>query len=159
MTLWRDLELPPRGPVQRSRWTQVLCPSPLNSHLLMPSSHSHTPSLPWQIRGCTEILVAKLLFSTQVSRGILFFPKIAQSYQHIWGFPGGPVVKNPPANSGDAVLIPESGGSPEKEMATHSSILVWRIPWTEEPGGLQSMESQGVGHILATKQQKQGQSI
>ena len=38
----------------------------------------------------------------------------------------------------------------EKEMATHSSILAWRIPWAEEPGGLQSMESQ-VGHDLATK--------
>ena len=34
----------------------------------------------------------------------------------------------------------------EKEMATHSSILAWRISWAEEPGGLQSMESQGVGH-------------
>ena len=34
----------------------------------------------------------------------------------------------------------------EKEMATHSSILAWRIPWMEEPGGLQSMESQRVGH-------------
>ena len=34
----------------------------------------------------------------------------------------------------------------EKEMATHSSILVWRIPWTEDPGGLQSMGSQRVGH-------------
>ena len=39
----------------------------------------------------------------------------------------------------------------EKEMATHSSILAWRIPWTEEPGGLQSLGSQGVGHDLATK--------
>ena len=34
----------------------------------------------------------------------------------------------------------------EKEMATHSSILAWEIPWTEEPGGLQSMVLQGVGH-------------
>ena len=34
----------------------------------------------------------------------------------------------------------------EKEMATHSSILAWRIPWTEEPGGLQSMGSQRVRH-------------
>ena len=41
----------------------------------------------------------------------------------------------------------------EKEMATHSSILAWRIPWTEEPGGLQSMGLQRVGHNLATKQQ------
>ena len=39
----------------------------------------------------------------------------------------------------------------EKAMATHSSILAWEIPWTEEPGGLQSMGSQRVGHILATK--------
>ena len=34
----------------------------------------------------------------------------------------------------------------EKGIATHSDILAWRIPWTEEPGGLQSMESQKVGH-------------
>ena len=38
----------------------------------------------------------------------------------------------------------------EKEMASHSSILAWRIPWTEEPGGLQSMGSQRVGHDWAT---------
>ena len=44
----------------------------------------------------------------------------------------------------------------EKGMATHSSILAWRIPWTEEPGGLQSMGSERIGHGLATKQQ-QGQ--
>ena len=43
----------------------------------------------------------------------------------------------------------------EREMATQSSILAWEIPWTEEPGGLQSMGSQRVGHNLATKQQEQ----
>ena len=64
------------------------------------------------------------------------------------GFPGGSVVKNQPANAGDADSIPGSGRSLgredpwEKEMATHSSILAWRIPWTEEPGELQSMGSQ-----------------
>ena len=54
----------------------------------------------------------------------------------------------------------------EKEMATNSSILAWRIPWTEEPGGLYSMESQRVSHDLATehtnsafKLNKQGDSI
>ena len=39
----------------------------------------------------------------------------------------------------------------EKEIATHSSILAWGIPWTEEPDGLQSMGLQRVGHHLATK--------
>ena len=39
----------------------------------------------------------------------------------------------------------------EKEMATYSSILAWEVPWTEEPGGLQSMESQRVGYDLVTK--------
>ena len=39
-------------------------------------------------------------------------------------------------------------------MATHSSILAWEIPWTDEPGGLQSMESQTVRHNLVTKQHK-----
>ena len=42
----------------------------------------------------------------------------------------------------------------EKEMATHSSILALEITWTEDPGGLQSMGSQRVGHYLATKQQQ-----
>ena len=41
-----------------------------------------------------------------------------------------------------------------KEMETHSSIFAWRIPWTEEPGGLQYMGSQRVGHDLVTKQQQ-----
>ena len=43
----------------------------------------------------------------------------------------------------------------EEEMATHSSIQAWEIPRTEEPGGLQAMGSQGVGHDLSTKQQRQ----
>ena len=42
----------------------------------------------------------------------------------------------------------------QKEMATHSRILAWEIPWKEEPGGLQSMGLQTVGHDLATKQQQ-----
>ena len=41
----------------------------------------------------------------------------------------------------------------EKEMAIHSSILAWRIPWTEEPGGLQSVGLQRAGHDLASEQQ------
>ena len=44
--------------------------------------------------------------------------------------------------AGDADLIPGSGRLPEEEMAAHSSILAWRIPWVEEPGGLWSIGSQ-----------------
>ena len=58
------------------------------------------------------------------------------------------VVKNPHANAGDVRnvgSIPGSGRSPGGGQATYSSILAWRIPWTEEPGGLQSMGSQRVG--------------
>ena len=62
------------------------------------------------------------------------------------GFPAGSVVKNPLATAGDArVWGVQSLGREdpvEKEMATHSSILAWKIPWTEEPDGLQSMGSQ-----------------
>ena len=61
----------------------------------------------------------------------------------------GAVVKNPPANVGDAEdsgLIPGSEDPLEEEMAPHSSIVAWRIPCTEEHGGLQSMGSQRVGH-------------
>ena len=49
-------------------------------------------------------------------------------------------------NEGDPGSIPRSGRPLEKEMATHSSILAWIIPWMEKPGGLQSMASQRVGH-------------
>ena len=57
------------------------------------------------------------------------------------------VVKNPPVNARDEGLIPGLGRSPggEEGTATHSNILAWRSPWTEEPGGLQSIWSQRVG--------------
>ena len=62
------------------------------------------------------------------------------------GFPGGLVVKNLPAHSGDPGSIPELGRSPEEEMTTHSSIFAWKFPQTEEAGRLHSMGSQSVGH-------------
>ena len=63
--------------------------------------------------------------------------------------PGSSVVKNPPANAGDAgdsSSIPGWEDPLEKAVATHSSILAWGTPWTEEHGGLQSMGSQRAGH-------------
>ena len=56
------------------------------------------------------------------------------------------MVKASAYNAGDLGSIPGLGRPLEKEMATHSSILAWRIPWTEEPGRLQSMGSQRVRH-------------
>ena len=58
------------------------------------------------------------------------------------------VVKNPLANAGDLRDVGStlSQEDPLKNMATHPIILAWRIPWTEQSGGLQSMESQRVGH-------------
>ena len=49
------------------------------------------------------------------------------------------MVKNPPTNTGDTGLIPGLGRPPGEGNGTHSSILVWEIPWTEEPGRLHSM--------------------
>ena len=55
------------------------------------------------------------------------------------------VKKQPTCNEGDLNSIPESERSPGERNDYHSSLLAWRIPWTEEPGGLQSMGSQRVG--------------
>ena len=67
------------------------------------------------------------------------------------GFPGGSVIKNPPAKQETQVQSLGWENPLEEEMATHSSILAWKIPWTKEPGGLQSTGSQRVGYDLATK--------
>ena len=70
------------------------------------------------------------------------------------GLSGGLVVKNLPANAGDTCdggSIPESGRPPGEGMAAHSSILAWRVPWTEEPGGLQSVGLHRVGHHRVTE--------
>ena len=56
------------------------------------------------------------------------------------------MVKNLPAIQETQVLSLGREDALEKEMATDSSILAWRIPWTEEPGGLQSTGSQRIGH-------------
>ena len=63
--------------------------------------------------------------------------------------PGGTVIKNPPAMQEMPetwVQFLDEEDPLEKEMATYSSILAWKIPWSEDPGGLQSMGLQRVGH-------------
>ena len=80
--------------------------------------------------------------------------KIQLNNLDIWaalkrGFPGGSRGKEPACHAGDIeIWVPSLGWEDplEKGMATYSSILAWRISWTEEPGGLQSIGSQGVGH-------------
>ena len=62
------------------------------------------------------------------------------------GFPGGSDCKEITCNEGDLVLSQGQEDPLEEGMAAHSSVLAWRIPWTEEPGGLQSMGSQRVRH-------------
>ena len=64
------------------------------------------------------------------------------------------MVKNPPTMQETSVQSLGQEDPLEKEMATHSCILAWEIPWTEEPGGLQFMGLQRVGNNLVSKQQQ-----
>ena len=93
-----------------------------------------------------------LLILTGLSVGqgeIRFYPLL----YHPGELPRWLSVKESACNAGDVGSFPGLGRS--TEMATHSSSLAWRIPPTEEPGGLQSMGSQRVGRDLVTKQQYQ----
>ena len=76
-------------------------------------------------------------------------PELSCTVGHHGRFSCGLVVKNLPVSSADVVdvgLIPGSGDFLEEEIGTNSSILAWKIPCTEELGGLQSPGSQGVRH-------------
>ena len=86
-----------------------------------------------------------LPFATAKPKNYLEFN--APWLHRFWGFPDGSVGKESTCNAGDTGDMVQSlgGGDPlEKEMATHCSILAWKIPWTEEPGGLQSTGSRRV---------------
>ena len=65
---------------------------------------------------------------------------------HSGGFPGGSAVKNLPAMQEMWIPSLDQEDPLEKEMATHSNIFAWKIPWTEEPGSLQSMGLQRFRH-------------
>ena len=71
---------------------------------------------------------------------------IVTKYGQQMDFPGGSAVKNLPAMQEMQVQSLGWEDPLEEGMATHSSILAWRIPWTEEPGGLQFIGSQRVRH-------------
>ena len=72
-----------------------------------------------------------------------------------WRLSGRDSASNATAAGSPAGLAPGLGRSSEEDMATHSNVIAWRIPWTEEPGGLQSIGSQRVGYDLAIQQQQQ----
>ena len=105
-------------------------------HLLISSNNSF--HLKWLIKGLKEIMPVKNLAGPGNSAATLGFPD---------GFPAGSAVKNPPANAGDRRVRSLGQEEPlEEGVATHSSILAWRIPWTKEPGRLHSMGSHRIGH-------------
>ena len=97
------------------------------------SRHTYAPVT----QGCTPTRTHT--HNTELLQAVGGFPQPILEFE---GFPGCAMVKNPPATAGDVRdtgAIPGLGRSLEEEMATHSSILAWKTPWTEKPGGLQSM--------------------
>ena len=77
-------------------------------------------------------------------------------YVVVKGFPDGSAVKNPPAMQETWIWSLGWEDALEKETATHSNVVAWEIPWTEDSGRLQSMGSQRVGRDLAAKQEQHG---
>ena len=77
----------------------------------------------------------------QASASLIWFKSLIY-----WGFPGGSNGKESACNAETWVRSLRWEDALEKGMATHSSILTWRIPWTEKPGGLQTMRLQRAGH-------------
>ena len=86
----------------------------------------------------------------------LFFPDFCPTWVlcsiYMMSFPGGSEGKESACNAADSQSL-DWEDPLEEEIATHSSILVWKIRWTEDPGGLQSIGSQRVGHDWATNTQ------
>ena len=68
--------------------------------------------------------------------------------KQLTGFPSGSVGKESACNAGDLGVMPGSGRSLEKEMATHSSISAWKIPWTEELGREERLNLQNIKQLM-----------
>ena len=80
------------------------------------------------------------------NNGSVFTNSLIQCLQRLYRIQSGSDGKASACNAGDPGSILDGEDPLEKQMATHSSILAWRIPWTEEPGRKQSMGSQRVRH-------------
>ena len=105
----------------------------------------------WKINSHSLFSSAFKCVHTEYLRLLLLSNMVLRNLElgHSKSFPGDSGVKNLPAMQGTRILSVSQEEPLEKGMATHSSILAWRRPWTEEPGGIQSMGSQRVGHDWA----------
>ena len=129
---------------------------------MISKSTSQTSTLPnaFSLAQPIQLLINKLnISSTHIAseRITSLVPSVSSSQSHLFPLPtpppevpGGSDSKAPACNAGDPGLIPRSERSLEKEMATHSSTLAWKIPWMEESGGLQYIGLQRVRHDYAT---------
>ena len=123
-------------------WTEK--PGRLQSMGSQRDRHNWATSLSYSL----PFFLSFFLSYSEFNHPALMHISILTSISLISGLPRWLVIKNPPANSGDigdTGLIPGMGRSPGG-MATHSSILAWRLPQTEKPGELQSIGSQRVRH-------------
>ena len=133
--------------VTRWHWASVSHPRAVTAHLslfvCLPHSHSVTmnPGLPQCLQSFPGLSLSHSLSYFRASLVAQLVKKTKQNKQK----------KNPPAMQETLVQFLGWEDPLEEGMATHSSILAWRISWTEEPGGLQSMGSQRVRHSWATK--------
>ena len=88
--------------------------------------------------------------SNQLKKNLACIPDIYVFTNKLYGLPWWSDGKVSAYNVGDLGSIPGLGRAPGERNGNHSSILTWKIPWTEGPGGLQSMGLQRVGHDRAT---------
>ena len=115
---------------------------PLDVFIFTPSTlqqqnhEFHPPPHPchYCLRACLEILA------------VAHWRRTWQPTPVFLGFPAGSDGKESTCNAGHLGSIPGLGRSPHRGHATHSTVLAWRIPWTEEPGRLQSIGSQRIRH-------------
>ena len=103
-----------------------------------PAGSSVHRDSPGKNTGASSHAVLQGIFLTQGLNPYLSYA-LAGMFLPLLGFPSGSDGTESDCNAGDLGSIPGLGRLPGEGMATHSSILGWRIPWTEEPGGLQSM--------------------
>ena len=124
---------------------KVFFSSLLILHSLERSKYTRPTRKSWELRfPFLRVKYVHKLFRILLQRRFVCSPYLTSRASQV-----APVINNPPASAGDARDVGSilgSGRSPGEEMATHSSLLAWTIPWTEVSGGLQFMRLQRDGH-------------